>query len=239
MRSLCFSIRPGWLLASALLLPSLNPQAIAQGAPPALMPGVSGGDVRLPLTSLREGRLAGTLLQQYDFSCGSAALATLLTHHYGIAVSESTVFEHMFKYGDQARIRTEGFSLLDMKAYLKTLGLEADGFEQPLDKLVQARVPAIVLINEAGYQHFVVIKGLRDDRVLLGDPARGTRSLPRSEFEAMWKSRLLFVVHNRMNAARFNLAQDWRTAPRAPLAGGLKSNGLAGITLPKHSKGDF
>lgn len=239
MRSLSRFTRPGWLLAGAILLPCLSLPASAQGTQPALMPGVGGGDVRLPLTSLREGRLAGTLLQQYDFSCGSAALATLLTHHYGMPVKESAVFEHMYKHGNQARIRTEGFSLLDMKGYLKTLGLEADGFEQNLDKLAQARVPAIVLINEAGYQHFVVVKGLRDDRVLLGDPARGTRSLPRDEFEAMWKSRLLFVVHNRMDIARFNLAQDWRAAPRPPVAGGLHSNGLAGITLPKHSTGDF
>ncbi len=239
MRSASFFVRPGWHLAGTLLLPCLSLQAVAQGHPAALMPGVAGGDVHLPITSLREGRLAGTLLQQYDFSCGSAALATLLTHHYGLPVTESAVFEHMYKHGDQARIRTEGFSLLDMKAYLKTLGLEADGFEQPLDKLAQAGVPAIVLINDGGYQHFVVIKGLRDNRVLLGDPARGTRSLPRREFEAMWKSRLLFVVHNRMNSVRFNLAQDWRASPRAPLAGGLNSNGLAGITLPKHSTGDF
>jgi len=198
-----------------------------------------GGDVVLPVTSIRQARLAGTLLQQYDFSCGSAAIATLLTHHYGYAVNEQSVFEEMYATGDQRKIRTEGFSLLDMKRYLAAHGFEADGFEQPLDKLAEARVPAIALINEKGYQHFVVIKGLQADRVLIGDPAQGTRAVPRQAFEATWKSRLLFVIHNRMDQARFNLAADWRAAPRAPLAGGIDRSSLAGITLPKQGPGDF
>jgi len=220
----------------------------AQSAPPevaptrivgAWLPGLAGLDARMPVTSLRAGRVAGTLLQQHDFSCGSAALATLLTYHYGTPVSERVVFEYMYEHGNQDKIRREGFSLFDMKGYLSTLGFDADGFEQTLDKLAQARLPAIVLMNEQGYQHFVVIKGLLGDRILLGDPARGTRAMPRRDFELQWQSRLLFVIHNRVNTARFNIARDWRAAPQAPLGAGLEGNGLASLTLPKHSNGDF
>ena len=212
--------------------------ASTAAAQPTRLPAV-GGDVLIPLTSVRQARLAGTLLQQYDFSCGSAAVATLLTHHYGHPVNEATVFEHMFLHGDQQKIRTEGFSLLDMKRFLKAHGFEADGFEQPLEKLLEAGVPAIVLINENGYQHFVVVKGLRGDRVLIGDPAKGTRALPRQRFIESWSSGLLFVVHNRMEAARFNLASDWRAAPQAPLTTGVNQGSLPGTTLPKHGPGGF
>ena len=205
----------------------------------AYLPSMGSGDVVMPVTSIRQARVAGTLLQQYDFSCGSAAVATLLTHHYGIAVSESTVFDAMYRQGDPQKIRREGFSLLDMKRFLMSLGFEADGFEQPLDKLLEARVPAIVLINESGYHHFVVIKGLRGNRVLIGDPANGTRALPRASFEAIWQGKLLFVIHNRMEQAQFNLAADWRTAPQAPLRAGVNSDGLAGITMPALGPGDF
>ena len=200
---------------------------------------MGGGDVVMPVTSIRQSRLADTVLQQYDFSCGSAAVATLLTHHYGLAVSESTVFESMFRQGDQQKIQREGFSLLDMKNFLKSQGFEADGFEQPLEKLLEARVPAIVLVNENGYRHFVVVKGLRDGRVLVGDPANGMRAMPRAGFDAIWQGRLLFVIHNRMEQARFNLAADWRAAPRAPLAAGVNRDGLAGVTMPARGPGDF
>ena len=211
----------------------------AAGAQQAYLPSMGGGDVFFPVTSIKQARLSSTTLQQFDFSCGSAAVATLLTYHYGYPVSESTVFEYMFSQGDQKKIQREGFSLLDMKRFLIAQGFDADGFEQPLDKLVEARLPAIALINENGYMHFVVIKGLRGDRVLIGDPANGTRAVQRNTFEASWKSRLLFVIHNRMESARFNLASDWRVAPQAPLTAGVNRNGLSGITMPALGPGDF
>ena len=205
----------------------------------AFLPSMGGGDVLMPVTSIRQSRLAGTLLQQYDFSCGSAAIATLLTHQYGYAMTEATVFDYMFRNGDQKKIRTEGFSLLDMKRFLLAHGFEADGFEQSLDKLTEARVPAIVLINENGYRHFVVVKGLRGDRVLIGDPASGTRALSRASFMASWQNGLLFVVHNRMTSARFNRPADWQAVPQAPLRAGVNRDSLSGATMPKHGPGDF
>lgn len=227
-----FKLPPMFALA---LVTALVPLASAQQA---YLPAVAGG-VTIPVASIRQERLAGTLLQQYDFSCGSAAVATLLTHHYGYPMSESTVFEHMYRNGDQAKIQREGFSLLDMKRFLKAHGFEADGFEQPLEKLSEARVPAIVLINENGYLHFVVVKGLRGERVLIGDPANGTRAVSRQAFKAGWQNGLLFVVHNRMESARFNQASDWRAAPQAPLTAGVNRNSLSGVTMPKHGPGDF
>jgi uncharacterized protein len=223
-----------WFLAVASAL--VTSTATAQKA---FLPSMGGGDLVMPITSIRQARLAGTLLQQYDFSCGSAAVATLLTHHYGYPMSEATVFDYMFKNGDQKKIRTQGFSLLDMKRFLQAHGFEADGFEQPLDKLTEAKVPAIVLINENGYHHFVVVKGLRGERVLIGDPANGTRAVSRAQFMASWQSALLFVVHNRMESARFNLASDWQAVPQAPLAAGVNRDSLSGATMPKHGPGDF
>ena len=60
-----------------------------------------GGSYRLQVTSLKEARFKTTLPQQYDFSCGSAATATLLTFQYGYPVSEEDVFVQMYREGDQ------------------------------------------------------------------------------------------------------------------------------------------
>lgn len=222
------------LLPALLALLSLSCQAQS-----AMLPAIDGGALQMPVTSLRQVRLAYTVRQQYDFSCGSAAIATLLTHHYGYPITEAEVFEEMFQEGDQARIRLEGFSLLDMKRFLAKRGFEADGFKLPLDKLAEQRTPAIVLLNERGYLHFVVVKGLREDRVLLGDPANGTRAISRAEFEAAWPSQLLFVIHSHLRTARFNLAADWRVSPDAPLSAAISRDSLQGITLPKNGPGDF
>lgn len=199
-----------------------------------------GGTFTVPAISLKQARFKATLRQQYDFSCGSAAVATLLTYQYNYPVTEQQVFEEMFVHGNQAKIQKEGFSLLDIKQYLANHGFVADGFEQPLQKLVDTGLPAIVLIEDKGYHHFVVIKGLRDGRILIGDPSGGTRAIARSSFEAMWVNKLLFVIHNQQQReVKFNDNADWSVAPRAPLRTGLTNDGVGNVTLPKMGPGDF
>jgi len=63
----------------------------------------------------------------------------------------------------------------------------------------------------------VVIKGLGEGRVLVGDPARGTRSIPLTQFNKLWKNHLVFVIHNRRSLAVFNSPADWHAAPIASL----------------------
>lgn len=187
-------------------------------AEPAQIVASAGSSYSVPVTTLKGARFVSTLRQQYDFSCGSAAVATLLTHQYGHPVDEATVFRNMFEHGDQAKIRREGFSMLDMKRYLDAAGFQAHGLQVSLDQLASAGLPAIALINENGYYHFVVIKGMRDGRVVMGDPAMGTRVMARADFEQYWTNGILLVVSSKMESARFNHASDWNVRPRAPLA---------------------
>lgn len=212
--------------------------ALGAGAAELPMP-VGGGSYALPVTSLQAARFRSTVRQEHDFSCGSAAVATLLTWHYDTPVSEQEVFSAMYTSGDQQTIRREGFSLLDMKRYLARRGFIADGYLQPLDKLAQAGYPAIVRIVENGYLHFVVIKGIDGERVLLGDPAGGTRAMRRDAFEVVWPDKLLFVIHNWPGQPQFNLKADWTVAPRAPLGEAINRASLTDLTLPKNGSGNF
>ncbi len=221
------------LLAALLLCASASAQAGTAEV------RADGGAYAVRLTSLKEARFRTTIRQRYDFSCGSAAVATLLTYQYGQPVAETEVFMRMYADGDQAKIREEGFSLLDMRRYFESLGYQADGFELPLERLAEERLPAIVLLNERGYRHFVVVKGLRDGRVLIGDPAMGTRAMPRERFEKLWDSRVLFVVHNRRELASFNAQRDWRAAPAAPLDLAIQRSGLQNVVMPRRGPGDI
>jgi Predicted double-glycine peptidase len=194
-------MRCGVLLATVFT--ALLPVGSLAAATVAI-PGIQGNSYGFHITSLKEARFKNTIRQKYDFSCGSAAVATLLTYQYGYPVNEQSAFEQMYAHGDRQKISKEGFSLLDIKEYLQANGFDADGFQVPLERLQQEHLPAIVLIDEMGYHHFVVIKGLRDGRVLVGDPARGTRSMPLSQFNTLWKNHLVFVIHNRRSLAVFN-----------------------------------
>jgi uncharacterized protein len=224
------------LLISGLLLPALL-QTSAAAVIPVLT--VQDGSYAMHIMSLKEARFRNTVRQKYDFSCGSAAVATLLTYQYGYPVSEQMAFEQMYAHGNQRKISREGFSLLDIKEYLGANGFDADGFEVPLAKLQQENLPAIVLIDEKGYHHFVVIKGIRDGRVLVGDPARGTRTMPIRQFNELWKNHLVFVIHNRRSLAVFNNPADWHVAPIAPMGQGIDRSGLGTLTIPKDGPVDL
>jgi len=139
----------------------------------------------------------------------------------------------MYKHGDQAKIRREGFSLLDMKRYLEANGYNADGFYVSLDQLAVAEAPAIVLINTKGYNHFVVVKGVTDKNVLVGDPSLGTRIIPREEFEKMWNG-LVFIIRNKniLTTNNFNRMEEWRRVKeKAPLGLALRDSALANTTM--------
>ena len=199
----------------------------------------AGQNYSLHLTTLKEAKFRNTIRQKYDFSCGSAAVATLLTYQYGYPLSEQTAFAQMYAHGNRAKINKQGFSLLDIKQFLQANGFEADGFRVPLEKLAQEHLPAIALIEDKGYHHFVVIKGLLYGRVLIGDPALGTRSIPRDRFDKLWKDKLLFVIHDRRDLARFNTVSDWRAAPFAPMSAGVDRRLMDYLTMPKFGPGQY
>lgn len=201
-------------------------------------PGV-GSRMLLQVWSMRELKVRSVILQKYDYSCGSAAIATLLTYHYGNPITEEVAFRSMFENGDQQKIQREGFSLLDMKRFLDAQGYRADGFEVSLDDLSNAGLPAIVLIVDNGYNHFVVVKGIRDNKILIGDPAVGLRVVPRQEFEAAWPNRIVFVIHEAPARGAFNTARDWSVRPRSPLGRPLSADTLSSILLFRPGGRDF
>ncbi|WP_395075795.1 C39 family peptidase [Hyphococcus sp.] len=178
---------------------------------------VGGASPRINVVSMAERKFGTVVKQQYDFSCGSAALATLLTHHYGRETSETDAFRSMWDVGDHERIRELGFSLLEMKRYLESVGLKADGFVLTLERIEEIGVPGIALVDVRGYKHFVVIKGITDEVVLIGDPSAGVISLPRNVFEQRWDGTILFIRSDvTRGKANFNKIADWRLAPSAP-----------------------
>jgi hypothetical protein len=215
---------------------------MASGAGAAEMghlPGI-GGSYQMGVTSIKEARFKRVIKQQYDFSCGSAALATLLSYHYETPVAEQDVFVSMYDAGDEEKIRSEGFSLLDMKTYLERSDFKANGYRISLDKLMEVGVPAVVLINTRGYRHFVVVKGLRDNEILVGDPALGAKIYSREEFEPMWNG-IVFVITDRLDVAKrtFNDKREWLVRHKAPFGSALSRNGLASFTMLLRGPGDF
>ncbi len=228
MRSLGCPVKA--IIASAFL--ALSPASVQAGMIPLYGPGLGGAHVDITVQSYKEALFEHVIRQRYDFSCGSASLATLLYFHYYIDVDEATVMQAMYAVGDQEKIRKEGFSLLDMKKYLASIGFDADGYRVSLEQLEKVGVPAIALINLNGYLHFVVIKGVHNGLVLVGDPALGARKIPIDKFNQMW-NQVAFVIKNDIQTGKdtFNVAEEWQIRSSADFGLALSNQALADFSV--------
>lgn len=199
-----------------------------------------GGRFAVFAKSLNEARWDTVVRQKYDFSCGSAAVATLLSFHYDLPTTEEEVFREMFEAGDQRQIQRAGFSMLDMKSFLDRRGFRSDGFQMTLEKFAEIGVPGITLTNTNGYTHFVVVKGIDDSRVLVGDPARGTRVIGIEKFESAWTGSVL-AGREAVQTARlhFNRMEDWRLQPKAPLGEAVSRSAIGFFTLTLPGRHEF
>jgi predicted double-glycine peptidase len=154
-----------------------------------------GGPAGKPVRSLLELRNDKLVRQHWDLSCGAAAVATLMTYQLGAPVTEREAALGMLHATDVGRVRARlGFSLLDLKRFAASRGFAADGYGGlSLDELV-AMAPVIAPMRVRGFGHFVVVRGRRGDRLLLGDPAFGNRTMSTDAFEQAWSSRIGFVL---------------------------------------------
>ncbi|MBE1160405.1 C39 family peptidase [Dyella acidiphila] len=146
------------------------------------------------VNSMQDLRYANIVRQHTDYSCGAAALATILRYGYHLDVNENVVIDGMLGVADATVVKQRGFSMLDIKHYVELLGLRGRGYRVDAERLRNLRVPVIVLMDVHGYRHFVVLKQVHNDEVELADPILGNRSMQLDDFMKAWPSHVLFVV---------------------------------------------
>jgi predicted double-glycine peptidase len=154
--------------------------------------------VRLPPKrhTLMQLRYQYVLRQQFDYSCGAVALATLMTYYFGDETSERNILD-LLKAGltpDELEVKKKrGFSLLDLRRVAQTKGYQAAGFKLTIEQLKQLTTPVIVFVQPLGYKHFAVLRGIDRGRVFLADPSRGNLRMSMGRFLTEW-SGIIFVL---------------------------------------------
>jgi predicted double-glycine peptidase len=154
----------------------------------------NGAQYSTNVTSMRDLHFTNIVRQHTDYSCGAAALATLLRYGYHLDVDETVVIDGMLGVSDPDIVKKRGFSMLDIKHYVESLGMRGRGYRVDMARLRSLRVPVIVLMDIRGYRHFVVLKQVHNDQVELADPILGNRTMQLDAFMKAWPSHVLFVV---------------------------------------------
>ena len=98
----------------------------------------SGLRVDRPARTMIDLRDEGLVRQRFDFSCGAAALATILRYGLGENVTERQILDELFDLlpeEEEAIRRSTGFSLLDLQRVAQARGYSAQGFRLEPDQL--------------------------------------------------------------------------------------------------------
>jgi len=141
------------------------------------------------IQSARARRDAGVVKQHYDYSCGSASLATLLNYGLNDPADENELLRALLEQIPAERLATlqkDGLSLYDLQQLAQQRGHKAQGFRLHQSQLAALTRPVMVFIKPRGYEHFAVLKGIRGDRVHLADPSLGNVRMPLYRFLDMW-----------------------------------------------------
>jgi predicted double-glycine peptidase len=159
--------------------------------------GLFGGGVtiRQQVKSVKELRQDGITIQQLDFSCGSAALATLFNSYLNKPVTEREIIDYILKHGDLKKIiERRAFSMLELKQFAQSHGAEAEGYSLTLQDMLDLGRPILVPLKLKDYHHFVIFRGMQDGRVYLADPAYGRMTMSVVEFEKAWTQRVGLTI---------------------------------------------
>ena len=164
-------------------------------AQPAFSIDLGAVGVSKPVKNFKQIKNQYVIRQTLDYSCGPAALATLLSYYFQDKVTEDQIIKALIVTSDLEKVkRRKGFSLLDLKNFAKLRGYEVVGYRMDLEYLASFNKPVLVPIDIKDYSHFVIFRGLKGDRVFLSDPALGKMTMKSEKFLRLWSSGVGLVL---------------------------------------------
>lgn len=178
----------------SIALPLALPPVSAHAQTLLQMPERQGSK---PIRTLKDLRDEGVVRQRWDMSCGAAALSTILTYDFNDNTPEAAIVVWILHRVNPVRVRARGgFSLLDLKRFAQARGYTAEGFSgMSLADLAAEKSSVITPIRFKGFDHFVVVKGIVGDRIILADPGFGNITMRTTRFMKIWKNGIVFVIH--------------------------------------------
>jgi hypothetical protein len=177
----------GPCLIAALILALPACARIETNTPTPMRAGAVSFEKRL--VTWKDIRDRNIVMQRFDYSCGAAAMATLMNYYFKDEVKETDILNGVLDTlsNEEAENRQEnGFSLLDLKNFAQDRGYRAIGVRLPPTALPDLPGPVMVYIQRKDYKHFAILRGIVGDRVYLADPSRGNIRMPIDRFLEEW-----------------------------------------------------
>lgn len=137
------------------------------------------------------------LMQQRDYSCGAAVLATMMRYYWGDYATEDVLIAELRKmltYEELTDRMENGLAMTDLRRLAVKRGYASTIGKLSFSKLTQSKIPLIVGIDTDEYKHFVIFRGFDGQWVYLADPSRGNIRVPSWQFIREWQQNTVLVV---------------------------------------------
>ncbi|MDR1984526.1 MAG: peptidase domain-containing ABC transporter [Prevotellaceae bacterium] len=170
-----------------------------------------------------------TFTQQHDQSdCGIACLLSVIKYHGGYVSLE--------RLRELSGTNNEGTSLLGLYQAANQLGFEAEGVSGDIENLVKQKEPAILhVVKNNVFEHFVVFYGLKNGKIIVGDPAENVSLYTYSDLDKIWQSKHCLILKPTDNFFKRNAdkrqKQKWFLKLLKPDFNILTSSLIIGILL--------
>ncbi len=113
--------------------------------------------------------------------CGAACLSIILQYHHCHVMMEKVRY--------QCGVSRDGCSAADLINAAAAFGLKGVGFSKSLEDMRSFPVPCILHWD---FNHFVVLEGIRGNKVYLNDPATGHRKVTMEEMDQSFTGIVLY-----------------------------------------------
>ena len=142
-----------------------------------------------PVKTWVDFRDQNVVIQRYDYSCGAAALATIMRYYFGDDVTEEEILARIIgpmTNKDLMDREKNGLSLLDLKTCAEQMGYQTAAVRLNYENIKLLKGPVLIHLVREGYRHFAVLKGSSGDRIYLADPSRGNIRMSVYRFAEEW-----------------------------------------------------
>jgi len=127
-----------------------------------------------------------TILQMEATECGAASLSMILAHY--------NLWLPLEKIRQECGVNRDGSKASCVLRAARNRGCNAQGFKRNADRLKE--VGEFPLIIHWEFNHFVVLEGIKGEKVFLNDPAMGRRTVDWKDFKTSYTGVALQIEPN-------------------------------------------